>query len=145
VCSRSTCRPGSWNMLEDVCIYNNGIFEVLLQDPLQQVASINTTIISSKLNCFITSRSLIQHLLEIIRREQRRSSEEPASSLTWRLSPRHLLPTTKKKIDSEIGDTREKIATWVVDRPRERFEVSRASHPCVGSRRRIGVSDQVNE
>jgi len=38
-----------------------------LQDPLQQVASINTTIISSKLICFNKQIDLfIQHLLEII-------------------------------------------------------------------------------
>jgi len=38
----------------------------LLQDPLQQAASINTTTISNKLNLFQQTNRSLQHLLEII-------------------------------------------------------------------------------
>jgi len=74
-------------MLEDVCICNNGILEApTLQDPLQQVASSNTTIISSKLICYYNRIDLfIQHLLEIIPRD-RLSDEDGRSALSFELA-----------------------------------------------------------
>jgi len=63
-----------WKMCESTTMVS---LKFPLQDPLQQVASNNTTIISNKLICFNKQIDLliIQHLLEIIPSESKSNWE----------------------------------------------------------------------